>query len=154
MAHPQNGATVADVMIREPKLCERTVTVGEVRRIFADDHVHAVLLVCDKRLLSVVERGDIPARAPASAQACRLGRLGDRVITAGAPVELAYEQLRGGGRRLAVVDEMGDLIGLVCLKRSRNGFCTDQDVRDRASERAARAAAESPPRPTVPTSTS
>lgn len=152
MSPPQqrdSGATVADVMIREPKLCDSTVTVGEVRELFSDDHMHAVLLVRNKRLLSVIERGDIPLCAPATAQASPLGRRGDRVISAGAPVELAYQQLRGGGRRLAVVDEIGDLIGLVCLKRSRTGFCTERDIRDRASERAARAAAESPPRPTV-----
>lgn len=37
--------TVADVMMRHPKLCHENSTVGDVRRLFADDHVHAVLIV-------------------------------------------------------------------------------------------------------------
>jgi hypothetical protein len=38
-------------------------------------------------------------------------------------------------RRLAVVDGTGRLVGLLCLKRTLDGFCSDADVRARAVER-------------------
>lgn len=37
-----------------------------------------------------------------------------------------------GLRRLAVVDHDGTLLGLMCLKRTRTGFCSDEDVASRA----------------------
>ncbi len=36
--------------------------------------------------------------------------------------------LARGRRRLAVVDERGALLGLLCLKRRLTGFCSDADV--------------------------
>ena len=39
------------------------------------------------------------------------------------------------GRRLAVVDPQGRLLGLLCLKRSRRGFCSAEDVAERDRER-------------------
>jgi hypothetical protein len=37
-----------------------------------------------------------------------------------------------GRRRAAVTSAGGLLLGLLCLKASRAGFCSDQDVRARA----------------------
>ena len=37
-----------------------------------------------------------------------------------------------GRRRAAVTGADGRLLGLLCLKVSRTGFCSDQDVRARA----------------------
>ena len=37
--------------------------------------------------------------------------------------------------RLAVVDPHGVLLGLLCLKRSRRGFCSAEDVAARERER-------------------
>jgi hypothetical protein len=37
-----------------------------------------------------------------------------------------------GRRRAAVTSADGRLLGLLCLKASRAGFCSDQDVRARA----------------------
>jgi hypothetical protein len=64
-----------------------------------------------------------------------------------------------GLRRLAVIDHDGTLLGLMCLKRSRTGFCSDEDVASRAQSRVlSRQAAdrdgrgwETPPRSTVAT---
>lgn len=38
-------------------------------------------------------------------------------------------------RRLAVIDDHGMLLGLLCLKRTGLGFCSDTDVQARADER-------------------
>jgi hypothetical protein len=35
---------------------------------------------------------------------------------------------RAGRRRLAVTSEDGRLLGLLCLKASGRGFCSDEDV--------------------------
>jgi CBS domain-containing protein len=42
---------------------------------------------------------------------------------------------RSHRRRLAVVDDNGGLLGLLCLKASGRGFCSDADVHARASDR-------------------
>jgi CBS domain-containing protein len=41
--------------------------------------------------------------------------------------------LAWGRRRLAVVDRDGKLQGLLCLKRSWSGFCSNRDVRARSA---------------------
>jgi hypothetical protein len=42
-----------------------------------------------------------------------------------------------GRRRLAVTSDDGTLVGLLCLKASGNGFCSDGDVASRRLGRAA-----------------
>jgi hypothetical protein len=39
-------------------------------------------------------------------------------------------------RRLAVVDESGRLLGLLCLKKDQCGYCSDEGIRERAQGRA------------------
>ena len=48
-----------------------------------------------------------------------------------------------GRRRAAVTSADGRLLGLLCLKASRAGFCSDQDVRARALGEADRATVSS-----------
>jgi hypothetical protein len=49
--------------------------------------------------------------------------------------------IASGQRRAAVVSPDGRLLGLLCLKASGTGFCSDQDVRARALDRAGPAVA-------------
>lgn len=132
---PQRVA--GDVMLTIAKRHRPDVTVAELLRFFADDHVHAAVLVTsDDRLLSVVERGDLMAGADPSSRAAALGRLDDRVVSADTPLPTVMSSLSAAGRRrLAVVDPDQRLLGLVCLKRRGDGFCSDADVRDRADGR-------------------
>ncbi|MER5675261.1 CBS domain-containing protein [Pseudonocardia alni] len=131
------GSTGA-AMIAGPKTCSRTTTVHQARETFRDDHVHALLVVDRGVLLAVVERGDLEGR-PAAAPVRWLGTLAGRTVAPTEPVDAARERMRAAGRRrLAVVDGHGRLLGLLCLKRSGAGFCTDEGVRARASERAER----------------
>jgi CBS domain-containing protein len=130
-----DGARVGDAMIRTPKTCDSTATVGEVRQLLTDDHVHVALLVNDGRLVTAIERCDIPRSASQHAPARWLGRLAGRVIGPAESLELAHHQmLASGQRRLAVTDHEGSLLGLLCLKRSQTGFCTEQDVQDRVAQ--------------------
>lgn len=124
--------TVADVMVRHPKLCRADTVAGDIRRLFADDHVHAVLVVSGARLLTVVERGDLGQETADSTAAVSLGRLSGRVIAPTVRADTALWQMtRAGRRRLAVIGPEDTLLGLLCLKRSGTGFCSDADVRQR-----------------------
>ena len=54
-------------------------------------------------------------------------------------LEQAWQRmLDADRRRLAVVGPDGTLRGLLCLKRTRRGFCSNRDVRSRALDRSAR----------------
>jgi hypothetical protein len=63
-----------------------------------------------------------------------------------APSDDLYEtwnaMVAAGRRRVAVVTDGGRLVGLLCLKRSGRGFCSDAGIRARAEERAAKAQGE------------
>lgn len=124
--------TVADVMVRQPKLCPVDSTAGDVRQFFADDHVHAVLIVSGTRLLTVIDRADLGPKTADSAPAARLGRLSGRVTVPTATADAALRQMIAASRRrLAVIGPDGTLLGLLCLKRSGTGFCSDDNVRQR-----------------------
>jgi CBS domain-containing protein len=127
-------ATVADAMIRFPKVCGLQTTTAQVREQFRDDHVHAVLVVDNGRLVAVVERPDI-GTAPPELPAHLLGRLPGRVTTPDADLDATRHAMTARRRRLAVIDDRGILLGLLCLKRTGLGFCSDADVQARADER-------------------
>lgn len=128
------GGRVLDAVVTRPTTCRPETTVAQARALFADDHVHALLVVDGSQLLAVVERADLdrsdgPVRP--------LGRLAGRTVGPGADLHRTHQLLlREGRRRMAVVDEGGRLLGLLCLKRHGRGFCSDDDVRARAEERA------------------
>jgi CBS domain-containing protein len=120
-------------MLRCAKVHRQAATVAEVRALFADDHVHCALLAEAGRLVAVVERDDL-GPGPAGALAAGYGTLAGRVVHPGADLAATHRSMLGQGRRrLAVVDADGMLLGLLCLKRSSLGFCSDADVAARAS---------------------
>ena len=130
--------SVGEVMVTDPKTMAPEVTVGEVRAVFGNDHVHMVLLTEADTLVGTLVRADLhdasdgdPARA--------LAVLAGRTIRPSDSTEEAVRALDAAGtRRLAVVDGDGVLLGLLCLKRRRHGFCSDHDVRARSVERSLR----------------
>lgn len=122
------GRTVADVMVHCPKTLPATASVAEARAALLDDHVHVVLIVEDGTLLGTVERLDLVG-APGPASVLEHAVLDGRTVTPTAAAEDArLVLLARGRRRLAVVDERGALLGLLCLKRRLTGFCSDADV--------------------------
>jgi CBS domain-containing protein len=134
-ATDRNRTMVRDAMIHAPQTCGPQTTVAEAAGMFEDDHIHVLLIVEDGRLLAVIERDDLAA-APAGSRAQPFGRLHNRVVKPDVDLEVARLILaRSGGRRLAVVADDGRLLGLLCLKRTRLGFCSDADVRIRAVAR-------------------
>ncbi len=128
--------TVGEVMVTDPKTMACDVAVGDVRAVFRNDHVHLVLLTGAGVLLGTLVRDDV-RDAPDEAPALPLAVLAGRTIQPTAPADEAGQLLvAADARRLAVVDDDGVLLGLLCLKRRRTGFCSDRDVRARAAEAA------------------
>ncbi len=127
--------TVASVMIRYPKTMPADATIRDVRTAFRNDHVHMVLLTEEDILLGTLVREDLDD-APDVGPALPLAVLAGRTLPSSTSAEAASRELVAtGARRLAVVDGRGALLGLVCLKRRRTGFCSDDDVRARAVAR-------------------
>ena len=132
-----SGRSVDSVMLRAPRTLPDDATLGEARAALTDDHVHLVLLLDGDVLTGTLGRRDVKGPEPDDAPALASATLRDRTVggTTDA-VEVHRAMVQQGVRRLAVVGEGGRLLGLLCLKRSGTGFCSDQDVRDRSCGRA------------------
>ncbi|HEX9065879.1 MAG TPA: CBS domain-containing protein [Streptosporangiaceae bacterium] len=129
-------AIVAGAMVTIPVRHPESATVRDIRQFFADEHVHAALITNPAgRLESVVERGDLPPSSAPDDFAAPLGRLTGRTVPARADLaEAQRAMVAAGRRRAAVVDSDGRLVGLLCLKASGRGFCSDEDVLARRAQ--------------------
>ena len=120
-------------MVTDVKLHDARTTVREIRALFDDKHVHAAVIVADGRLLAVVDRSDLDTAADDNALAVHLGGRRRRIIEPGADLARVQQlMLTSGRRRLAVVDRAGKVHGLLCLKRTQAGFCSNRDVQARS----------------------
>jgi CBS domain-containing protein len=119
-------------MVRRPAVHPPSATVEELRTLFDDEHVHMALLVDGGRLVGTVERADLGTTLSETTAALHIAKLEGRTIAPDAALAEAHESLRRGGRRrLAVTSTDGSLVGLLCLKASGLGFCSDADVGSR-----------------------
>jgi CBS domain-containing protein len=131
------GPRVADAMVTIPRTHGPDTPLAEIRALFEDDHVHMALIVdADGRLLTTIERDDLHEGIPGSTPARHVGTIARRVVTPHHSLRSAGAALRRDQRRrLAVIDGSGRLLGLLCLKRRGDGFCSDEGVRQRAAEK-------------------
>jgi CBS-domain-containing membrane protein len=127
---------VADAMVTCPKTHGPGSGLAKIRAFFDDDHVHMALIVAaDGRLVTTIERPDLTAATESSVPVTTLGTLAGRTAGPADPLAAATATLlREGRRRLAVVDESGRLLGLLCLTRNRTGYCSDEGIRERAQQ--------------------
>jgi CBS-domain-containing membrane protein len=127
---------VCDAMVTSPKMHGPDSGPEKIHAFFKDDHVHMALIVAsDGRLVTTIERPDLTMVASGSAQVENLGTLVGRTARPADPLGAATATLlREGRRRLAVVDESGRLLGLLCLKKDGNGYCSDEGIRARRNE--------------------
>jgi CBS domain-containing protein len=129
MATIERAREVCGAMLSRPVTHAARTTVGELRSFFEDDHVHAALLVDAGRLVGVVERDDLRLPVGDDEPARAIASLEGRTIGPDASLADACAAMkRDGRRRLAVTDGASVLVGLLCLKRSGLGFCSDDDV--------------------------
>ena len=122
--------TVGDAMLRHPTVHPAELTVREARSAFdASPKLRVLLLVRDDLLVSMIAREDLSRAEDPSAAVAEVGTLDGRCVAADAPLEATFDAMvRSGRRRIAVVEPDGKLLGLLCLKRSQSGFCTDKGV--------------------------
>lgn len=129
---------VRDVMISDPKTLPTDATLADAQAALSDEHVHMVLLTDGHTLRGTLIRTDLPETPSAEDPAVAYAVLPGRTVAPDAPVDRAHElMMRSGIRRLAVVDSERTLLGLVCIKRSGSGFCSDADVASRAAANSA-----------------
>lgn len=123
-------------MLRGPTVHERSTTVDELRAFFRDEHVHLALLVDDGRLVGTVERADLAREVDGDAPADLIAGLDGRTVRPHVPLSDALEAItRTGRRRLAVTGDDSTLLGLLCLKATGRGFCSDADALSRGDAR-------------------
>ena len=128
--------TAGDAMLRRPTVHPASLTLAQARAVFgASPKTHLLLLVLGEQLVGTLTRADVRNALEGSAPV-PLGLLADRIVSEDAPLDVVRgRMIQEDRRRLAVVDDSMRLLGLLCLKRSRTGFCTDEGV---AAMRAAR----------------
>ena len=129
--------TVGGVMVTRPKALPCGTTVAQARDAFDNDHVHMLLLTEQGVLRGTLVRADLDAAHDRSETdpALPFSQLRGRTVAPHDCEARVLDQLIDeGSRRLAVVDDDGQLLGLLCLKRRLNGFCSDLDIAARAAD--------------------
>jgi CBS domain-containing protein len=125
---------VGEAMVTCPVIHDPLTTVGQLRMFSEDDHVHVALLVEAGTLIGTVERPDLLREFEDRVPARAIARLDGRTIRPDRPVTDALALMRRSGRRrLAVTTDDRRLLGLLCLRASGSGFCSDAGVNSRAS---------------------
>lgn len=132
-----SAGTVGSAMLLEPTVHPADLTVAQARDAFDFSRKrHMLLLVRDGTLLGTLTRDDIEGADPGS-PALGHASLDGRTVSPDASLAFTHEAMCARGiRRLAVTDDRGRLLGLLCLKRSLRGFCTDEGVAALRAERA------------------
>jgi CBS-domain-containing membrane protein len=128
---------VADALITIPKTHGPDARLEDIQALFENDHVHIALIVApDGRLITTIERSDLIVPTSSATLVGDLGTLTGRVVGPSAALDTVTALLlREGRRRLAVVDDTGRLLGLLCLKKDRSGYCSDEGIRARANDK-------------------
>lgn len=132
----RRGETVSDFMLQRPKALDDYATLADVRAMFESDHVHAIPVVSTSgRLVTVIERSDLESTTDSTLPVTAIAMMHDRCVAPGTDVLDAWEAMRRvERRRLVVVDHTGRLLGLLCLKSTAHGFCSETDVTARGAD--------------------
>lgn len=112
----------ADLMLRNPKTLTAAASVAEAREQLANPKVQMVLLVEDGAFKGAVTR--VPADASPRERALAYVDTSAETISPHASADEAFERVAASpNRRVIVVDDDNNLLGLLCLNPSRTGFC-------------------------------
>lgn len=118
------GPTVGDVMYLGPRTLAAEETVATARAELAHPRT-VVVLVCDgPRYLGSVTSADLPEAVGDDVPVRDVARPDAPRVGPADPVARALAvHAEHGTSRIPVVDEAGELAGLVCITRSGEAFC-------------------------------
>ena len=109
-------------MLRNPKTLRGDASVAEVREQLANPKVQMVILADGRAFRGAVTA--VPDEAAPREPALDYVEGDPETIPANAPAEEAFERAAASpNRRLIVLDDDDNLLGLLCLNQSRTGFC-------------------------------
>lgn len=118
--------TVGEIMIARPKTSPSDITVGEVRRAFAQNGSNRVMLLVDgPTFVGAIDRAALDSRTPDDAPAVALATRDLATVTPATPLADAVKLLELEREpRLVVLDEDGrTLRGLLCFNPGSASFC-------------------------------
>ena len=116
------GLVVADVMLREPKALPTAATVGQVRELLAKSSVQMVLLADAGVFTGAVT--ELPAGALDGEPVIGFADASPVSLGPDESASTAFElAARLPHRRVVVLDEQRNLLGLLCLNEARTKFC-------------------------------
>jgi CBS domain-containing protein len=114
--------TAADVMLRDPKTLPGGATVEDVRAILANPKVQMVLLADERRFRGAITA--IPDSAAPDEPALAYADPNPETISPTETSDVAFERANATPhRRVVVLGEDDQLLGLLCLNAGRTGFC-------------------------------
>jgi CBS domain-containing protein len=109
-------------MLRDPKTLAGDASVAEVRTHLANPKVQMVLLADERRFVGAVT--ELPTGVGDDEQAAAYADPSPETIAPSATVEEAWQRAtESRHRRVIVLDDDGTLHGLLCLNKTRTGFC-------------------------------
>jgi len=121
-------------MLTSPTVHAPSTTPAQLRAFFEDDHKHMALLVDGGKLVGTVERADLSQPVSDHLPASAIAKLEGRTVDPDAGLLEVFDAMaRDGRRRLAVTSDDSTLLGLLCLKASGLGFCSDAGVAERVT---------------------
>jgi CBS domain-containing protein len=118
---------VADVMLRDPKTLAADATVGEVREQLDNPRVQMVLLTDGQTFRGAVTALPTGA-APTDLALLYSDECPDSIAPDASAGEAFERAVASPTRRVLVLDEDGNLLGLLCLDPTRTRFCGKPDV--------------------------
>ncbi len=125
MAETFDGRTAADVMVAAPKTLPGAVTVAAAREALDDPHVQMLLLADGPVFRGAITR--IPEAAEPEDGALRYVDPATETIGPNEPADVAFARTKlNPHRRVVVLDDDQNLLGLLCLDKTRTHFCRKQ----------------------------
>ncbi|HEY5295854.1 MAG TPA: hypothetical protein VIJ70_10315 [Gaiellaceae bacterium] len=121
-----DGRTAADLMLAAPKTLPGDVTVAAARELLDDPHVQMLLLADGPVFRGAITH--IPDDADPGAAAVGYADPEAEAIGPGEPAALAFARTKlNPHRRIVVLDEEQNLLGLLCLDKTRTHFCRNRN---------------------------
>jgi hypothetical protein len=125
MSETLDGRTAADLMLVAPKTLPGDVTVAAAREVLDDPHVQMLLLADGAAFRGAITQ--IPEDAGPGDDAVLYADPDTEAIGPDEPAELAFARTKlNPHRRVVVLDDDRNLLGLLCLDKSRTHFCRNR----------------------------